>query len=59
VSTSVPTCTSVPTYTDFMVVGIDYGILCCDRCGALVPFDRRNAHDTFHVTVDSSAESCA
>jgi RNA polymerase-binding transcription factor DksA len=42
-----------------MVVGIDYGILCCDRCGALVPFDRRNAHDTFHVTVDSSAESCA
>ena len=51
--------TSAATYTDFMVVGIDYGVLCCDRCGALVPFDRRRVHDIFHAAVDSQARSYA
>jgi hypothetical protein len=39
-------------YTDFMVVGIDTGVLCCEDCGALVPFDRRERHDAFHARVE-------
>jgi len=39
----------VVVYTDFMVVGIDHGVLCCESCGALVPFDRRRQHDEFHL----------
>jgi hypothetical protein len=39
-------------YTDFMVVGIDYGVLLCEGCGALVPFDRRELHDAFHAAVE-------
>jgi hypothetical protein len=39
----------VVAYTDFMVVGIDQGVLCCEGCGALVPFDRRRKHDEFHA----------
>lgn len=41
----------VVQYTDFMVVGIDYGVLCCEACGALVPFDRRGVHDRFHLEI--------
>jgi len=41
----------VVRYTDFMTVGIDYGVLCCEACGALVPFDRRDAHDRFHQEI--------
>jgi hypothetical protein len=39
----------VVSYTDFMVVGTDTGVLCCEACGALVPFDRRARHDAFHA----------
>ena len=41
----------VVSYTDFMTVGIDTGVLCCDACGALVPFDRRDRHDAFHASI--------
>lgn len=47
----------VVSYTDFMVVGIDQGVLCCEACGALVPFDRRGAHDP--VTWLSSTRTAA
>jgi hypothetical protein len=39
----------VVSYTEFMVVGIDQGVLCCNSCGALVPADRTRMHDAFHV----------
>jgi hypothetical protein len=39
----------VVAYRDFMVVGIDAGVLCCEACGALVPFDRTERHDAFHA----------
>jgi hypothetical protein len=39
----------VAVYTDFMVVGIDTEVLCCESCGALVPHDRRQVHDNFHA----------
>jgi hypothetical protein len=35
-------------YTDFMIVGIDTGVLCCEDCGALVPHDRRIVHNEHH-----------
>lgn len=41
----------VVSYTNFMTVGIDIGVLCCNACGALVPFDRRGTHDAFHLEV--------
>jgi hypothetical protein len=48
-------------YTDFMVVGIDYGVLCCEGCGALVPFDKRQIHDDFHARTEPrmTADVCA
>jgi hypothetical protein len=48
-------------YTDFMVVGIDTGVLCCESCGALVPSDRRQVHDAFHARTEPriSADVCA
>jgi hypothetical protein len=39
----------VVRYSDFMVVGIDTGVLCCESCGALVPFDRIDQHNVFHL----------
>lgn len=39
-------------YTDFMVVGIDTGVLCCELCGALVPHDRLIVHDRFHACTE-------
>ena len=39
-------------YTDFMVVGIDTGVLCCEGCGALVPHDWREQHDVHHARID-------
>ena len=49
------------SYTDFMVVGIDTGVLCCELCGALVPFDRRRLHDAFHARTEQrvSTDVCA
>lgn len=48
------------SYTDFMVVGIDTGVLCCEGCGALVPFDRRAVHDRFHASAERvSTGACA
>lgn len=38
-------------YTDVMVPGIDRGVLCCEGCGALVPFHRSGQHDSFHAEV--------
>jgi hypothetical protein len=48
-------------YTDFMVIGIDTGVLCCEGCGALVPFDRRELHDAFHARTEPrmTADVCA
>lgn len=46
----------IVSYSDFMVVGIDYGVLCCDSCGALVPFDKAGQHDRFHLDVRAAAE---
>ena len=45
----------VVKYTDFMTVGIDHGVLCCEMCGALVPFDRVDAHDRFHLEIEAMA----
>ena len=45
----------VVSYSDFMTVGIDIGVLCCGACGALVPFDRRDAHDQFHLDLSRRA----
>jgi hypothetical protein len=49
----------VVSYTDFMVVGIDTGVLCCEACGALVPFERRDRHDEFHVLIRALASAPA
>ena len=37
------------TYTVFMVVGIDNGVLCCEDCGALVPSDWQVVHEAHHA----------
>jgi hypothetical protein len=47
----------VVSYTDFMTVGIDTGILCCNACGALVPFHRRVTHDNFHAELRQRQEA--
>ena len=47
----------VVKYTGFMVVGIDYGVLCCEACGALVPFDRVPAHNSFHLEIAATVVS--
>ena len=44
-------------YTDFMIVGIDTGVLCCELCGALVPHDKRPVHDSFHARTEPVSAS--
>ncbi len=47
-------------YTEFMVVGIDTGVWCCESCGALVPHDKRRLHDSFHARTEPvSTSDCA
>ena len=36
------------SYSEFMVVGIDQGVSCCNECGALVPNDRIGRHSDYH-----------
>ena len=39
------------SYSEFMVVGIDQGVSCCNECGALVPNDRIGRHSDWHETL--------
>lgn len=36
------------SYSEFMVVGIDEGVSCCNECGALVPNSRAYTHSEWH-----------
>jgi hypothetical protein len=39
------------SYDEFMVVGIDEGISCCNECGTLVPNSRIGRHHEWHERI--------
>lgn len=45
--------------SDFMrtETDIDSGIMCCEACGALVPFDRISRHDAFHAKLRDAEDA--